>query len=111
MRTKNLWPLIHAERAALEDVLRDLSPAQWQAPTMCDAWTVQDVVDHLTAGSSTGTVPWLANMVAARFTTDRHDHRLLEKYRGTTREDSLQRFREAVGTTAAEIREAVTRYN
>lgn len=104
MSTTNLWPLIQAERAALGDVLRELSPAQWQAPTMCEAWTVQDVVGHLTAGSRTGTLPWLANMVAARFDTDRHNQRLLEKHRGATPEDTLQRFRGAVSTTTAPLR-------
>ncbi|MGP4978521.1 maleylpyruvate isomerase family mycothiol-dependent enzyme [Brachybacterium tyrofermentans] len=104
MSTMNLWPLIQAERVALGDVLGDLSRAQWQAPTMCDAWTVQDLVGHLTAGSRTGTLPWLANMVAARFDTDRHNQRLLEKHRGVTPEDTLQRFRGAVSTTTAPLR-------
>lgn len=104
MSTLNLWPLIQAERDALGDVLGELSPAQWQASSMCEAWTVQDVVGHLTAGSRTGTLPWLANMVAARLDTDRHNQRLLEKHRGTTPRDTLHRFRGAVSTTTAPLR-------
>jgi uncharacterized protein (TIGR03083 family) len=29
-------------------VVRQLSPAQWQAPSLCPAWTTQDVVIHVT---------------------------------------------------------------
>jgi uncharacterized protein (TIGR03083 family) len=36
-----------ADRDALADIARGLTAAQWQAPSGCDGWTVQDVVTHL----------------------------------------------------------------
>ena len=35
------------ERADLLDFLKSLSPEQWEAPTLCSAWRVRDVVAHL----------------------------------------------------------------
>jgi uncharacterized protein (TIGR03083 family) len=36
-----------AQRARLLTTLRDLTDEQWQAPSRCAGWTVQDVVRHL----------------------------------------------------------------
>ncbi len=41
--------LFPEERAALLDALRSLSDAQWSNPTVCDAWTVKDIAQHLIA--------------------------------------------------------------
>ncbi len=38
---------ISADRAALLDVCRGLTPEQWQAPSGCAGWRVQDLVTHL----------------------------------------------------------------
>lgn len=35
-----------AERADLADLLATLTPAQWDAPSLCDGWRVRDVVAH-----------------------------------------------------------------
>jgi uncharacterized protein (TIGR03083 family) len=41
---------VRADRAALLEIGRGLTPAQWQAPSGCPGWSVQDVVAHLAAG-------------------------------------------------------------
>jgi uncharacterized protein (TIGR03083 family) len=38
---------IRADRAVLLDICRGLSGDQWQAPSGCAGWTVQDLVTHL----------------------------------------------------------------
>jgi uncharacterized protein (TIGR03083 family) len=35
------------ERADLADLLTDLTPAQWDAPSLCTGWRVRDVVAHM----------------------------------------------------------------
>ena len=35
------------DRLELTDLLAGLSPAQWQEPTLCDGWSVRDVVAHI----------------------------------------------------------------
>ncbi|MGH3122833.1 MAG: maleylpyruvate isomerase family mycothiol-dependent enzyme [Streptosporangiaceae bacterium] len=39
-----------ADRAALLEICRGLTPAQWQAASGCPGWSVQDVVAHLATG-------------------------------------------------------------
>src|ERR1035437_8843182 len=39
---------IAAERRELAAMLAGLSAEQWDAPTLCDGWTVRQVVPHLT---------------------------------------------------------------
>lgn len=44
---EDVWSLVHAERAALIDDLKDLDDQQWEEPSLCGEWTVHDVVAHL----------------------------------------------------------------
>ena len=38
---------VAADRAALLEICRGLTAAQWQAPSGCQGWSVQDIVAHL----------------------------------------------------------------
>ncbi|BBY15164.1 hypothetical protein MLIT_07560 [Mycolicibacterium litorale] len=42
-----LTELARAERTDLAEFLATLTPAQWQAQSLCDRWTVKDVVAHV----------------------------------------------------------------
>lgn len=66
MHADHAWPLIAAERRAFADLLDGLAPQQWEAPSLCGAWTVREVVTHLTVGPA-GTFSGFATaMVRAR---------------------------------------------
>ena len=43
----SVMPLAEQERADLAELLQGLTPQQWSAPTLCDGWTVRDVVAHM----------------------------------------------------------------
>lgn len=43
----DVMELACAERADLAELLRSLTPQQWQVPSLCAGWTVRDVVAHL----------------------------------------------------------------
>ncbi|MDP9435492.1 MAG: maleylpyruvate isomerase family mycothiol-dependent enzyme [Actinomycetota bacterium] len=43
-----VWRVIDAERAGLADLLDDLSPDEWDTPSLCAGWRVRDVAAHLT---------------------------------------------------------------
>ena len=101
MTRTHLAPLLHAERAALADAMQDLPDEAWAHPSLCAGWTVHDVLAHLTAAARTSTLPWLANMVASRFDTDRHNLRLLQRYRAADPADTLSTFRNAMTSTVA----------
>ncbi len=40
---------VQAERQYTLDLLQKLSPKQWHASTLCNGWTVEDIVAHLVA--------------------------------------------------------------
>ena len=48
MHTDDVWRAIDAERIGLADLLDDLTPAEWAAPSLCAGWRVRDVAAHLT---------------------------------------------------------------
>ncbi|MFC3965712.1 maleylpyruvate isomerase family mycothiol-dependent enzyme [Nocardia jiangsuensis] len=96
-----LWAMIHAERRALADDLAELSAAQWAARSLCSAWTVEEVVAHLTAAASTGPVRWIRSMAGARFDPAVHNARLIAGHRGTGPAATLARFREVLDSTTA----------
>ena len=96
-----LWAAAHAERAALAQDLGDLDERQWVGPSLCGAWTVEEVVAHLTAAASIGPLRWVASVVGARFDFDVHNARRLAEHRGATPQDTLERFRRVVTSTTA----------
>ena len=58
-----VWHTVDSERASLADLLDDLSPAEWETPSLCDAWRVRDVAAHLTLAHMG---PWPAAIAAVR---------------------------------------------
>ncbi len=44
---KSLMDLAYDERADLAAFLRSLAPRDWNAPSLCEKWTVKDVVAHV----------------------------------------------------------------
>lgn len=49
-----LTALARAERTDLRAFLTTLSPADWQAPSLCAGWTVKDVVAHVVSYEELG---------------------------------------------------------
>ena len=99
--TKDLWAAVHAERAALAARLDELTPEQWEAPSLCGRWSVREVVAHLTAAASVGRARWLLSVLGARLDFDLHNQRRLEEHLGATPQDTLAGFREVVTSTTA----------
>ena len=99
--TEQHWALIRAERTRLAEDLAALRPAQWSAPTLCTDWSVDEVVAHLTAGASTGRWAWMRSIAAARFRPEVHNARRLAEHRGTTPEQTLERFRRVADSRVA----------
>ena len=48
MDLDDVWRSIDSERLSLADLLDDLSPAEWETPSLCTGWLVRDVAAHLT---------------------------------------------------------------
>jgi uncharacterized protein (TIGR03083 family) len=65
--TDTRWDLIHAERHALADDLNALTATQWATPSLCDGWTVLDVLGHMTATAKLTPVGFVRRMAGAGF--------------------------------------------
>lgn len=95
------WRMVHAQRHALAEDLAAFTEADWAAPTLCPAWSVREVVAHLTAAARTGFPRWLASMAVARFNPAVHNDRRLQPYLGDSPAQTLQHFRAAIDSTTA----------
>lgn len=69
--SESIWPTIHAERRTLADDLADLTPEQWATPSLCDGWTIHDVLAHQLSAAKMTPPKFLKNIAAARFDFDR----------------------------------------
>jgi len=96
---ERLWPLVHAERAALAADLEDLTDERWATPSLCDDLTVREVLAHLTAGASLNPVRWMAGVIRARFDFDRMVAVRLAEQLGASPAETLARFRAVVTST------------
>ncbi|MFD5113112.1 maleylpyruvate isomerase family mycothiol-dependent enzyme [Streptomyces sp. NPDC058391] len=91
-----VWPLIHAERAALVADLEGLSDDQWATASLCSELTVREVLAHLTASASLNSVRWLAGVIRCRFDFDKQVAMRLAEQLGSTPAETLERFRRVV---------------
>lgn len=98
-RASGIWPLIHAERAALAADLANLTGEQWATPSLCAGLTVREVLAHLTSAAGLGPVRWLAGVIRCRFDFDRQVAMRLAEQLGATGAETHDRFRRVVTST------------
>ena len=97
----DIWTTISAERGALADDLANLTPAQWDTPSLCSEWTVRDIVAHLSATASLNPATFFVNMAKAGFNFDRFANGQIGKHRGPDRAATLSEFRDVQNSTSA----------
>ncbi len=64
---------VEAERRELCLWLERLEPSDWDAPSLCDGWSVRDVVAHLTLSTRTSTLAFVTGMLRYRGNFERMD--------------------------------------
>lgn len=97
---KDVWPMVHAERAALIGDLERLDAERWDEPSLCAGWTVHDVVAHLVDTARTTRPGFLIGLARARFDFDRQNARGVERERGASPGETLERLRRVVSRTS-----------
>lgn len=96
----DIWPIVHAERAALIDDLAHFTDDQWAHASLCGGWTVRDVAAHLINNAKTTRVGIVREMVRARFDFDRQTANGVERERGATPQETLARLRPVATRTS-----------
>ncbi|MFC4950977.1 maleylpyruvate isomerase family mycothiol-dependent enzyme [Pseudonocardia sp. GCM10023141] len=61
--TVDAMSLAYDERSDLADLLTTLTPAQWEAPTLCTRWRVRDMVAHMFSYEELGTGGLIARFI------------------------------------------------
>jgi uncharacterized protein (TIGR03083 family) len=97
----DIWTTISAERGALADDLANLTPAQWDTPSLCNEWTVRDIVAHLSATASLNPGTFFINMAKAGFNFDKFANGQIGKHRGPDPAATLSEFRGLQNSTSA----------
>jgi len=65
------WPVIHAERGALADDLSSLTDTQWQTRSLCQGWSVHDLLAHIVATAEMTKLGFFSKFVSAGFNFDK----------------------------------------
>jgi uncharacterized protein (TIGR03083 family) len=71
------------ERRALADFLDTLDDEAWNTPSLCEGWTVKDVVGHLTMPFNVSLPKLIVKMAGAGFNFDKANDKL-SRQRGAT---------------------------
>jgi uncharacterized protein (TIGR03083 family) len=74
------WPTIHAERAALAADLESVPADQWSTPSLCEGWTVQQVLAHMLATAEMNPLTFLGRFAAAGFNFAKMADRDIERH-------------------------------
>lgn len=108
VREAGAHPIIK-QRARLEWVLRSLTPEQWQHPSRCEGWTVQDVVIHLTSATQFWAISIQSGATGeptrflASFDPVESPAQLVDQARGVPTADTLEQFSANCAALAAAI--------
>ena len=62
----DLFTKIHDQRIALVEMLSSFRAEEWQTPSLCEGWTVHEVVAHLTMPINLGVPSLVFRMLGAR---------------------------------------------
>lgn len=93
MAGADVWPTIDDERKALASDLEALGAAQWETASLAAAWTVRDVVAHMTATSKLGGPKFFVKLAGSGFSLGRLQARDIKVERGLSPAETLSRFK------------------
>jgi uncharacterized protein (TIGR03083 family) len=96
----DVWPMVHAERAALIGDLRGLDDGQWDEASLCGRWTVHDVVAHLVDVARTTRLGFVLDLARAGFDFDRQNDRGVARERGASPRETLDRLERVAPRTS-----------
>ncbi|MFI5627106.1 maleylpyruvate isomerase family mycothiol-dependent enzyme [Nocardioides sp. NPDC051685] len=80
----NRTALATAERHDLADFLETLTPEQWDRRSLCQGWTVRDVVAHLISYEEVGMLRFIGGFVRHGFRFGSMNERRLEEFGSRT---------------------------
>ena len=99
MGKSEVWSTIHTERAALDTDLQSLDAAQWDTASLCEGWSVRDVLAHMTATAEMTPPKFLGSIIGSGFNFDKMLHKAIAEREQGSPADTLALFAAAVNST------------
>lgn len=72
----DLWPVTLSARQSLLATLEDLKDDQWEVGSLCDGWTIRQVLAHLILAARPPATRYAGALIKARGSFDRANHML-----------------------------------
>ena len=94
-----VWSMIHTERAAVADMIEQLTPEQWQQPSLCAGWTVGMMAGHILLAAEQTPGNFMKGMVSNGFAFNRYMNKATGARAGMDKEEIVQRLRARTTTT------------
>ena len=91
----DIWPVIHAERKSLAGDLKPLTDEQWTTASLCDGWTVRDVLAHMTSAANLTPPVFLGTLIGSGFSFEKLQAKGIAAYRGGSPAATLAGFEKA----------------
>jgi uncharacterized protein (TIGR03083 family) len=88
----DIWPVIHAERRSLATDLRPLTDDQWGTTSLCDEWSVRDVLAHLTSAASLTPPAFFATLIGSGFSFEKVQAKGVAGHLGASPAETLAGF-------------------
>jgi uncharacterized protein (TIGR03083 family) len=93
MAKVDVWATIASERRALADDVSSLSDAQWDTKSLCDEWTVRDVLAHMTATAKISPGAFFGKLISSGFSLGKVQAKDIVRERGNSPADTLANFK------------------
>jgi len=97
--SSDVWPTIHTERKALAADLDGLSDSRWDTPSLCDGWSVRDVVAHMTAATKINGPKFFGKLIGSGFSFEKVQRKGIADERGASPAETLARFKAEIDST------------
>jgi uncharacterized protein (TIGR03083 family) len=97
----NQWPLIRTERVALIADLENVTDTQWSTQSLCDIWTVRDVLAHMTTTARMTPGRFIARFAGTGFQFNAMNAKGVREELGATPSDTLAAFKSVLDRTTA----------
>lgn len=86
------WSIVHGERRALIEDLSPVLPERGNTPSLCDGWTIHDVLAHLVDDAKTTKASFVRTLVMAGFNFDRLNQKGVDRERRDSLAKTLEAF-------------------
>src|SRR5437016_6016566 len=99
MANDDVWSTIHSERKELAADLDGVPSDGWDTRSLCDQWTVRDVVAHMTATSRLSGAKFFPKLIASGFSLRRMQVKDIAAERGSSPAETLAHFKAQLTST------------